>query len=92
MAQHCPECGFVNADAANYCSKCGAYLGGGEAGEPATSTYRVGETGELIPVELDAEVASQDGEAVVRSVDGTVAGLPADPLVAALAAAIARRL
>ena len=29
---------------------------------------------------------------VVRSVDGTVAGLPADPLVSALAAAIAARL
>ena len=24
---HCPECGFVNAEGANYCQKCGAYLG-----------------------------------------------------------------
>ena len=23
---HCPECGFVNAEGANYCQKCGAYL------------------------------------------------------------------
>jgi hypothetical protein len=45
-----------------------------------------------IPVELDAVVASNDGDAEVRSVDGTVAGIPADPLVAALAAAIAARL
>jgi len=45
-----------------------------------------------IPVELDAEVESDDGRAVVLSVDGAVAGLPADPLVAALAAAIANRL
>ena len=45
-----------------------------------------------IPVELDADLASEDGVAVVESVDGTVAGLPADPLVAALASAIARRL
>ncbi|HEX8647248.1 MAG TPA: hypothetical protein VF715_10130 [Thermoleophilaceae bacterium] len=45
-----------------------------------------------IPVKLDASVASEDGKAVVRSVDGTVAGLPADPLVAALAEAIAARL
>jgi hypothetical protein len=45
-----------------------------------------------IPVELDASVSSEDGEAIVRTVDGTVAGLPADPLVAALAGAIAARL
>jgi hypothetical protein len=45
-----------------------------------------------IPVELDAELRSDDGRAVVETVDGTVAGLPADPLVAALAAAIAQRL
>lgn len=45
-----------------------------------------------IPVKLDASVSSEDGEAVVRTVDGTVAGLPADPLVAALAEAIAARL
>ncbi|MGH3051424.1 MAG: zinc-ribbon domain-containing protein, partial [Gaiellaceae bacterium] len=23
---HCPECGFQNPEAANYCSKCGALL------------------------------------------------------------------
>jgi hypothetical protein len=45
-----------------------------------------------IPVELDAVVASERGQPEVRSVDGTVAGLPADPLVSALAAAIAARL
>ena len=27
MAVHCHECGFVNAEGANYCQKCGAYLG-----------------------------------------------------------------
>ena len=27
MALHCPECGFVNAEGANYCQKCGAFLG-----------------------------------------------------------------
>ena len=36
MATHCPECGFVNPEGANYCQKCGAYLGGpkDEADEP----------------------------------------------------------
>ena len=27
VAMHCPECGFVNAEGANYCQKCGAFLG-----------------------------------------------------------------
>lgn len=45
-----------------------------------------------IPVELDASLSSEDGRAIVRTVDGTVAGLPADPIVAALAGAIAARL
>ena len=45
-----------------------------------------------IPVELDAVVDSDDGDAVVRTVDGTVAGLPAHALVSALASAIASRL
>ncbi|MDQ3934074.1 MAG: hypothetical protein M3340_05520 [Actinomycetota bacterium] len=45
-----------------------------------------------IPVELDASLVSDDGLAIVETVDGTVAGIPADPLVAALASAIAKRL
>ena len=35
---HCPECGFVNAEGANYCQKCGAFLA--EAGERARATPR----------------------------------------------------
>ena len=68
MALHCPECGLVNAEGANYCQKCGSYLaGGGEGGlEPTTATYRVGETGELIPVELD-DVVAQGAALVIRS-------------------------
>ena len=58
MAQHCPECGFVNAEGANYCQRCGAYLAASTAvQEPTTATYRIGETGELIPVELEDVVA-----------------------------------
>src|SRR4051812_46097537 len=71
MAVHCPECGFVNAEGANYCQKCGAYIGQGEADDPTTATYRVGETGEIEPVEID-EVVSQGAALVIRAGGGRV--------------------
>jgi hypothetical protein len=73
VAQHCPECGFTNAEGANYCQRCGAFLAvdAQSAREPATATYRVGETGELIPVELD-EVVSEGAALVIRSGGGRV--------------------
>ena len=54
MALHCTECGFVNAEGANYCQRCGALLARpeGAGGEPVTATYRIDETGELIPVDI----------------------------------------
>ena len=46
MALHCTECGFVNGEGANYCQRCGALLPREEgAGDPATATYRIDETG-----------------------------------------------
>ncbi len=62
MAVHCTECGFLNGEGANYCQRCGALLpgaaggagGGGEGADPITATYRIDETGELIPVEIGA--------------------------------------
>jgi hypothetical protein len=73
VAQHCPECGFVNAEGANYCQRCGAFLAvpAESKGEPSPATYRVGETGELIPVELDA-VISEGAALVIRSGGGRV--------------------
>ena len=72
MAVHCPECSFVNADGANYCQKCGAYIGGGEPDrEPTTATYRVGETGEIEPVDLEQVVAAGAG-LVIRAGGGRV--------------------
>jgi hypothetical protein len=74
VALHCPECGFVNADGANYCQKCGAFLNASDApagGEPTTATYRVGETGELIPVDLE-DAATQGPVLVIRSGGGRV--------------------
>jgi FHA domain/zinc-ribbon domain len=36
---HCPECGFQNPEAANYCSKCGALLPHDEPGAHTTMTF-----------------------------------------------------
>jgi hypothetical protein len=75
VAVHCPECGFLNGEGANYCQKCGAYLGAATevrpGGEPTTATYRVGETGELIPVDVDA-IAERGAALVIRSGGGRV--------------------
>ena len=74
MAQHCPECGFLNDEAANFCQKCGAALIHQDApagADPVTATYRIGETGELIPVELD-DVVAAGSALVIRSGGGRV--------------------
>ena len=72
MALHCPECGFVNDESANYCQKCGAYLHPGEEAEDSTTmTYAIDETGELKPVDLD-EVTSQGAALVIRAGGGRV--------------------
>ncbi len=75
MASHCPECGFLNGEGANYCQKCGAYLATATeakpGGEPTTATYRVGETGELIPVDVEA-IAEKGAALVIRSGGGRV--------------------
>ena len=72
MALHCPECGFVNDESANYCQKCGAYLHPGEEAEDSTTmTYAIDETGELKPVDLD-EVTAQGAALVIRAGGGRV--------------------
>jgi pSer/pThr/pTyr-binding forkhead associated (FHA) protein len=78
MARHCPECGFDNADGANYCQRCGAFIGEQDVPatappESSTATYRIDETGELVPVELEDVVAQGGGAAlVVRAGGGRV--------------------
>ncbi len=70
MAQHCPECGFANADGANYCQRCGAFLGGAEPPAGAnTATYRVGETGEIEELEL-SDVVARGAALVIRAGGG----------------------
>jgi pSer/pThr/pTyr-binding forkhead associated (FHA) protein len=72
VAVHCPECSFVNTDGANYCQKCGAHLAAPDStGEPTTATYRIGETGEIEPVQIEEVVASGAG-LVVRAGGGRV--------------------
>jgi hypothetical protein len=69
---HCPECGFVNTEGANYCQKCGAFLGGVESGDPQDTTvaYQVDdETGELKPVDLE-RVTAEGATLVIRSGGG----------------------
>ncbi len=77
MARHCPECGFQNAEGANYCQRCGAFIGQPEpaaTAESTTATYRIDEaTGELVPVDLEDVVAQGGGAAlVVRAGGGRV--------------------
>jgi hypothetical protein len=73
MAVHCPECGFVNAEGANYCQKCGAFLGDRtQNAESQTATYRIDETGELVPVDVDEVVAHEGAALVIRAGGGRV--------------------
>jgi hypothetical protein len=71
MALHCHECGFVNAEGANYCQKCGAYLGRQEGTEePSTLTYKIAETGDFEPVDIEELVEAEGAALVIRSGGG----------------------
>ena len=70
MAQHCPECGFANADGANYCQRCGAFLAHSDPPpDTTTATYKLGETGELEEIQLD-DVIERGPALVIRSGGG----------------------
>ena len=66
---HCPECGFVNSEGANYCQKCGAFLSDvqGES-DDTTAAWQLDETGDMRP--LDPEAVAQGGTLVIRSGGG----------------------
>jgi hypothetical protein len=71
MTTHCPECGFVNQESANYCQKCGTFIGAREGSdEPTTTTYLVGETGEIEAIDIDAAVEEAGAALVIRSGGG----------------------
>ena len=44
---YCPECGFQNPEASNYCSRCGALLSKGESPAETTQTFSPEEIAEL---------------------------------------------
>ncbi len=81
MALHCTECGFVNGEGANYCQRCGSLLprdeasaggaGGGMGGDPVTATYRIDESGELVPVEIE-QVTAHGPALIIRAGGGRV--------------------
>jgi hypothetical protein len=64
---YCPECGFQNPEAANYCAKCGALLVREESVE-TTQTFSPEESDELLGM-LD-DVGVQGPALVVRSGGG----------------------
>ena len=67
---HCPECGFINAEGANYCQKCGAFHAEAAAsGGDTTEAYQIDETGELKPVDLE-RVTGEGATLVIRSGGG----------------------
>ena len=66
---YCPECGFQNPEAANYCAKCGALLVKDEAGAETTQSYTP-EEGTLEPVEAMEELGVSGPALVVRSGGG----------------------
>jgi sulfur carrier protein ThiS len=72
---YCPECGFQNPEASNYCSRCGALLAT-EAGSEATMSFDLEDEGN--DVDLLASLGIQGPALVVRS-GGGMAGQSFQP-------------
>ena len=66
---YCPECGFQNPEAANYCSRCGALLVKDEPGSETTMSYTPEEGDEESSVSLE-ELGAEGPALVVRSGGG----------------------
>jgi sulfur carrier protein ThiS len=72
---YCPECGFQNPEASNYCSRCGALLAT-EAGSETTMSFDIDDEGN--DVDLLASLGIQGPALVVRS-GGGMAGQSFQP-------------
>ncbi len=67
---HCPECGFVNAEGANYCQRCGAFLADPKAAKgDTTAAYQLDDSGELKPVDIE-QVSGEGATLAIRSGGG----------------------
>jgi pSer/pThr/pTyr-binding forkhead associated (FHA) protein len=67
---YCPECGFQNPEAANYCARCGALLVKNETGVDTTMAFPTPEEGEVEGAEALEEVGVKGPALVVRSGGG----------------------
>ena len=66
---YCPECGFQNPEAANYCSKCGAMLVKNEPGGETTMSFTPEDVVDEASVTLD-DLGTEGPALVVRSGGG----------------------
>ena len=66
---YCPECGFQNPEAANYCSRCGAMLVKDEPGSETTMSYTPDDAEDGAAVTLE-ELGTEGPALVVRSGGG----------------------
>jgi hypothetical protein len=66
---YCPECGFQNPEAANYCAKCGALLVRDESGSDTTMSYTPEDSEDESGQILD-EIKMEGPALVVRSGGG----------------------
>jgi FHA domain/zinc-ribbon domain len=73
---YCPQCGFQNPEAANYCSRCGALLTK-ETGSETTLTFDVEDAGE--EMESLLESLGIKGPALVVRSGGGMAGQSFQP-------------
>ena len=67
---YCSECGFLNPEAANYCSRCGALLEKGDVASEVTQSFSPDEVGEHEHDLLDGH----EGPALVVRAGGGRAG------------------
>jgi FHA domain len=70
MALHCPECGFANAEGANYCQRCGAFLTQADPpSDPSTASFNVDDTDDASAVDLD-DLRTRGPALVIRAGGG----------------------
>jgi hypothetical protein len=73
MAQHCPECGYANADGAHYCQRCGAYMADTPEEPPkseSTATFKVTETGDFDALDFEVPEPGRGAMLVIRAGGG----------------------